>query len=109
MFMALHQLRKNKIIHADIKPDNFLLTEDLSKIKITDFGTSFYVEEHNHEIDELVARYYRAPEIILGCEMPIEHRYAIDTWAVGCSLYELFTGSFLFEGQSNNDMLKQIM
>ena len=43
MFMSLHHLRKNKIIHADIKPDNFLLTEDLSKIKLTDFGTAFYV------------------------------------------------------------------
>lgn len=43
MFMSLHHLRKNKIIHADIKPDNFLLTLDLTKIKLTDFGTSFYV------------------------------------------------------------------
>lgn len=61
MFMSLHELRKNKIIHADIKPDNFLLTQDLSKIKLTDFGTAFSVEEHTTEVEYLVARYYRAP------------------------------------------------
>lgn len=43
MFMSLHDLRKNKIIHADIKPDNFLYTLDLKKIKLSDFGTSFTV------------------------------------------------------------------
>jgi serine/threonine-protein kinase PRP4 len=48
------------------------------------------------DVDELVARYYRAPEIILGCELPLEQRYSIDVWAVGCSLFELFTGHFLF-------------
>jgi serine/threonine protein kinase len=69
MFMSLHELRKQHIIHADIKPDNFLLTLDLLKIKLTDFGTAFSVDEYNREIDELVARYYRAPEIILGCEL----------------------------------------
>lgn len=44
MFMSLHELRVHKIIHADIKPDNFLLSLDLSKIKLTDFGTAFSVD-----------------------------------------------------------------
>lgn len=43
MFMSLYELRKNKIIHADIKPDNFLFTQDMKKIKLSDFGTSFTV------------------------------------------------------------------
>jgi serine/threonine-protein kinase PRP4 len=60
-------------------------------------------------VDELVARYYRAPEVILGCELPAEQRFGIDVWAVGCCLFELFTGHFLFEGSSNNEMLKLMM
>lgn len=44
MFMSLHELRTHKIIHADIKPDNFLLSLDLCKIKLTDFGTAFSVD-----------------------------------------------------------------
>ena len=31
MFMSLHELRKNKIVHADIKPDNFLFALDDEK------------------------------------------------------------------------------
>ncbi len=44
MFMSLHELRKNKIIHADIKPDNFLFTnKNYDKIKLCDFGTSYKI------------------------------------------------------------------
>lgn len=50
MFLSLHELRKNKIIHADIKPDNFLLDVDQKTIKLADFGTSFNVEEHSTDI-----------------------------------------------------------
>ncbi len=50
MFMSLHELRKNGIIHADIKPDNFLFTNDHVKVKLCDFGTSYKVDEHSSEI-----------------------------------------------------------
>lgn len=53
----------------------------------------------------LVSRFYRAPEIILG--MPYD--YAVDMWSIGCTLYELYTGKILFTGDSNNQMLKNIM
>lgn len=51
MFMSLHELRKNKIIHADVKPDNYLYTLDNNKIKLSDFGTSYIVDEHSTDID----------------------------------------------------------
>lgn len=33
---------------------------------------------------------------------------SIDMWAIACTLYELYTGKFLFDGRSNNEMLKLI-
>jgi serine/threonine-protein kinase PRP4 len=47
MFLSLHELQKHRIIHADIKPDNFLLTLDITRIKLTDFGTAFSVDEYS--------------------------------------------------------------
>lgn len=35
--------------------------------------------------------------------------YAVDMWSVGATLYELYTGKILFTGDSNNQMLKNIM
>jgi serine/threonine-protein kinase PRP4 len=60
---------------------------------------------HNDVTPYLVSRFYRAPEIILG--MPYD--YAVDMWSIGCTLYELYTGKILFTGDSNNQMLKNIM
>lgn len=94
-------LRKNKIIHADIKPDNILISSDTKLLKLCDFGTAFTVDEVT-VVEYLVSRYYRAPEIIIG--YPYDTN--IDVWATACTLYELFTGQFLFSGDNNNDMLK---
>lgn len=39
---------------------------------------------------------------MLGYSTNSENRHHIDTWAVACSLFELYTGEFLFNGSSNN-------
>lgn len=53
----------------------------------------------------LVSRFYRAPEIMLGC--PFET--AVDVWSAAVTMYELYTGKVMFPGRSNNEMLKLIM
>merc|ERR1711972_1310341 len=53
----------------------------------------------------LVSRFYRAPEIVLGKEYGVP----IDVWAMGCALFELFTGKILFPGRTNNDMMRLFM
>ena len=42
---------------------------------------------------------------VLGCK----YDYAIDMWAVGCTLFEVYSGKILFPGKSNNEMLKLMM
>lgn len=34
---------------------------------------------------------------------------SIDMWSIACTLYELYTGKFLFDGGNNNEMLKVIL
>ena len=33
----------------------------------------------------------------------------MDMWAVGCTIYELFSGQILFPGRTNNEMLRLMM
>ena len=104
MFLALGLMRKCNIYHADLKPDNILVTEDRATLKVCDLGSAGDGAEF--EIAPyLVSRYYRAPEIILGCP----YDFAIDMWSIGCTLFELFTGKILFTGRDNNGMLRNIM
>ncbi|KAK3943280.1 kinase-like domain-containing protein [Diplogelasinospora grovesii] len=108
IFLALGHMRKCSIIHADLKPDNILVSENRNVLKICDLGTAIDRSDAATASTEitpyLVSRFYRAPEIILG--MPYD--YAIDMWSIGCTLYELYTGKILFTGDSNNQMLKNI-
>ncbi|KAL6891776.1 protein kinase [Trichoderma longibrachiatum] len=108
-FVALAHMRKCSIIHADLKPDNILVNETRSILKICDLGTAIDRSDaataHTEITPYLVSRFYRAPEIILG--MPYD--YGVDMWSIGCTLYELYTGKILFTGDSNNQMLKAIM
>lgn len=87
LFVALSHLKKHKIIHADIKPDNILISKDTKSLKLCDFGTAFNVDEAT-VVEYLVSRFYRAPEIIIG----YPYDTSIDIWATGCTLFELFTG-----------------
>jgi serine/threonine-protein kinase PRP4 len=104
MFKALVLLRKCEILHADLKPDNILNdTGAGKKIKIADLGSATAASD-NDITPYLASRFYRAPEVMLG----IPPQYPIDMWAIGCTLFELYTDTILFAGKSNNEMLKAI-
>ncbi|KAM8811001.1 serine/threonine-protein kinase PRP4 homolog [Eudromia elegans] len=104
LFLALKLLKRCNILHADIKPDNILVNESKTILKLCDFGSASHVAD-NDITPYLVSRFYRAPEIIIG-KM---YDYGIDMWSVGCTLYELYTGKILFPGKTNNHMLKLAM
>ncbi|EHL00879.1 putative Serine/threonine-protein kinase prp4 [Glarea lozoyensis 74030] len=91
MFLGLSLMRKCNVLHADLKPDNILVNESRNMLKICDLGSASDASD-NEITPYLVSRFYRAPEIILGC-----------------TLYELYTGKILFTGRTNNQMLRSIM
>ncbi|KAG6840045.1 hypothetical protein C0991_009391 [Blastosporella zonata] len=104
LFLSLSLLRKANIMHADIKPDNILVNEQKTLLKLCDLGSASDASE-NDITPYLVSRFYRAPEIILG----VPYDPALDIWSIGCTLYELYTGKILFPGRSNNQMLLLMM
>ncbi|KAH9939438.1 kinase-like domain-containing protein [Amylocystis lapponica] len=104
LFLAMSLLRKCNIMHADIKPDNILVNEQKTVLKLCDLGSASDASE-NEITPYLVSRFYRAPEIIMG----VPYDPALDIWSIGCTLYELYTGKILFPGRSNNHMLLLMM
>lgn len=103
MFQSLLLMKSAEVLHADLKPDNILINEKRTLIKICDFGTAT-LQQDAELTPYLVSRFYRAPEVILGMDFD----YAIDMWAIGCTLYELYAGRILFNGSDNNNMLRVI-
>lgn len=104
---GLAALKKCGIVHADLKPDNILVDNSRSLVKIADLGSASEYDDVKAagSAPYLVSRFYRAPELILG----LSHDYAVDMWSLGCSLFEMYTGRILFPGISNNNMLRHMM
>lgn len=104
IFLGLSLMQTCNVMHADLKPDNILVSESRTMLKICDLGSASDISE-NALTPYLASRFYRAPEVILG----LPYDAAMDVWAIGCTLYEMFTGKILFPGRSNNQMLRLIM
>jgi serine/threonine-protein kinase PRP4 len=101
---ALFHLKSNRIIHADLKPDNMLINQDRDDIKVADLGSAMLCDDII-ETPILVSRYYRAPEIILG----LKYDCALDMFSFGCCIYECATGETLLKSRDNNDHLRMLM
>ncbi|KAL7543851.1 hypothetical protein ACHAXR_013221 [Thalassiosira sp. AJA248-18] len=106
LLCALAHLEKHRVVHADLKPDNILVSANFSTVKLADFGSAFFETDHDNDpTPYLVSRFYRPPEVILG----LEYDRMVDLWSTSVTLAELFTGTVLFPGKTNNDMLVRFM
>jgi len=62
-----------------------------AEIKICDFGNSCIEDQMYSRV--ISTRQYRSPEVILGCDICAK----TDMWSLGCLIYELLTGDYLFD------------
>ncbi|XP_027884914.1 homeodomain-interacting protein kinase 2-like isoform X1 [Xiphophorus couchianus] len=104
---TLDFLQSVGIVHADLKPENIMIVDEGQKpvrVKIIDFGLALKnPEEHRGAV--LQTLWYRCPEVLLGAAFS----GAIDVWSLGCIVVEMFTGSALFPGENENEMIKHIV
>lgn len=93
------------ISHRDIKPSNILVDPTTVTLKICDFGSAKKLEPNQQSVSYICSRYYRAPELIIGCAI---YTPKIDIWGLGCVIAEMFLGRPIFQGQAPDLQLKEI-
>jgi len=93
------------ISHRDIKPSNILVDPSQVSLKICDFGSAKKLEPNQPSVSYICSRYYRAPELIVGCSV---YTTKIDIWGLGCVIAEMFLGKPIFQGMSPTLQLKEI-
>ncbi|KAL3803823.1 hypothetical protein HJC23_003985 [Cyclotella cryptica] len=107
---ALSFLHGNGIIHADLKPENLMLSswfDEEAELKLVDFGCSIILNDNNNDgktYPSTVA--YNSPEKLINDSPPT---FASDVWAAGCILYVILTGSHPFDktGLSTDDEIAE--
>ena len=104
---ALQYLHSRKIVHKDIKPNNFLMDGEGS-FYLADLGLSGKVQqtirqftrpmtgEGREKTAGVTPPQYRAPELWKNPSRGQEAQTATDIWALGASLYEMITGDMPF-------------
>ena len=109
LLKALKYCHSGNLLHRDLKPSNMLLNEECV-CKLADFGLARSVKAAKDAADSsaltdyVATRWYRAPEILLGST---SYTKAVDMWAVGCIIAEMFIGKPLLQGKSTIDQLQE--
>ncbi|KAL2548931.1 3-phosphoinositide-dependent protein kinase 2 [Forsythia ovata] len=103
---ALEYIHSMGLIHRDIKPENLLLTAD-GHIKIADFGSVKPMQDSqitvlpNAGSDDKACTFvgtaaYVPPEVLNSSPAT----FGNDLWALGCTLYQMLSGSSPFKDAS---------
>jgi len=103
VFQALSHMHQRGYFHRDLKPENLLVTKEL--IKVADFGLAREISSEPPYTEYVSTRWYRAPEVLLQASV---YSSAVDMWAMGAIIAELFSLRPLFPGSSEADEICKI-
>ena len=106
---AVEYLHSMRICHRDIKPENIMMSKenDLTSIKIIDFGLSAQHFNYLTNNDYCGTLIYMAPEQI---EKKLYY-YSVDIWSIGILMYMLLNNGkhpFYHKDDKKEDVIKKI-
>ena len=104
---AISYCHRNHVIHRDIKPENIMITKreknNCLQVKLIDFGTAKMFEKGQSENRYVGSSYYMAPEVLKR-----KYDEKCDLWSIGVILYILLTGRPPFDGNDDDEILKNV-
>ncbi|ATB27776.1 serine/threonine protein kinase [Melittangium boletus] len=94
------------LIHRDISPDNILLSRQ-GTVKVVDFGIAKAANQSHKTTTGLIKGKlaYMPPEQLQG--MSLDRR--VDVYSLGMVLYELLTGTYPFDANTDVSMMQAIL
>ncbi|XP_042424239.1 serine/threonine-protein kinase ATG1c-like isoform X1 [Zingiber officinale] len=104
---GLQVLRDNNVIHRDLKPQNLLLSTHGGNfvLKIADFGFARSLAPRGLAETLCGSPLYMAPEVMQFQKYDAK----ADLWSVGIILYQLVTGKTPFTGNSQIQLLQNVL
>src|SRR5882762_8964092 len=86
------------VLHRDLRPGNMLVS-DAGMLKVTDFGTSRFLEIAAHGTTVIGSPPYMAPEQFQGKAV-----FASDIYSLGVTMYQMLTGVLPYDTPSPADL-----
>jgi len=97
---AVDHAHRAGILHRDLRPGNMLVSEN-GILKVTDFGTSRFLEIAAHGTTVIGSPPYMAPEQFHGKAV-----FASDVYSVGVTMYQMLTGSLPYDTPTPADLAR---
>ena len=95
---AVDHAHRHGVLHRDLRPSNVIVTDN-GLLKVTDFGTSRFLEIAAHGTTVIGSPPYMAPEQFHGKAI-----FASDIYSIGVTMYQILTGSLPYESPSPADL-----
>eukprot|EP01105_Mastigella_eilhardi_P004310 TRINITY_DN1572_c0_g1_i5.p1 TRINITY_DN1572_c0_g1~~TRINITY_DN1572_c0_g1_i5.p1 ORF type:complete len:588 (+),score=137.38 TRINITY_DN1572_c0_g1_i5:13-1776(+) len=95
MLEAVHCIHEERVIHADLKPANFVMVK--SVLKLIDFGIAKQIVGDTTNIvreSQVGTVNYISPEVLMeqSSTAPVKIGRSSDVWSLGCILYQMCFG-----------------
>jgi len=97
---AVDHAHRAGVLHRDLRPGNMLVSDN-GMLKVTDFGTSRFLEIAAHGTTVIGSPPYMAPEQFHGKSV-----FASDVYSVGVTMYQMLTGELPYNTPTPADIEK---